>query len=185
MKYTKRLQGFLPLGIILIVIYLILTFTETGSESFCGFGVDSSGKIYVGRFHTIEVYENRELVHTIPSPTNRGWEMTVSQNDEIIIANGSDVYTLKLDGTIVCKEEDYQSETVYKIKKQRELFDAEGNIYRLNGFMGYKWISKNNKIVYMLPIIDVITRISLVLGCISFAIGLFVTKLKPGTGEQD
>ena len=121
MKYTKRLQGFLPLGIILIVIYLILTFTETGSESFCGFGVDSSGKIYVGRFHTIEVYENRELVHTIPSPTNRGWEMTVSQNDEIIIANGSDVYTLKLDGTIVCKEEDYQSETVYKIKKQREL----------------------------------------------------------------
>ena len=172
MKVLEKLQSLLPLGIILIAICLGLEFSNTGSVYFCGFGADSNGRVYVGRFHTIEIYDNGGKIGEIQSPLNKGWFFTVTRDNHILVTNGYYLYTLDLDGTVVEIGEDHNSNLLNRIRKTKSITDIHGNEYKLNSVLGFKWIIKNNKTIYHTPFLDVIAKSSAVVGCSSFLIGM-------------
>lgn len=177
MKHLEKMQGLLALGFALIILFFILQYSNIGSLDFCGFGVDSLGRIYVGRFHTIEVHNNGELVNTIPSPLNRGWGFTVTNADQILVTNGYYLYTLDLNGTVIQTGHDDNSKLMWELERTKSTNDIHGNIYKLRGFLGHKWITKNGEEVYSLPFGDVITKLSFFFGCASFAIGLVAVEI--------
>lgn len=186
MKLVKKLQGLFPLGVLFLIVFFIMAQTKTGSIDFCGFGVDSNNLLYVGRFHTIEVYDDGTQVNAIPSPLNRGWYFSVTHDDQILVTNGHYLYTLDLNGNILQIGEDYHSQLAYKIQRSKSTTDNLGNTYKLKSFLGYKWITLNGKIVYKVPFADVITKLSYVVSFASLLIGIIaITVCEKARKKED
>lgn len=168
----KKLQGFLPLGIICIFVFFLLISLGTASMEFRGFGIDADGKLYIGRLHQIEIYEDNTRVNTIIPPVERDWVMTVDPSGKIVISAAGFVLTLDVNGTVIDKQVDVNDKRYNEICVIQQLEDLDGNAYVLK----HKWIRptilKNGSVVYMVPLIDSCVRALFVCGSIFLIIGI-------------
>lgn len=84
MKKTGNWIAIAVLGIIFCVLFFSFIFRNAMATYDRGFGVDSSGKLYLGTVECIEVYENGKLIKKI-APVPRGYLLSVSENDTILV----------------------------------------------------------------------------------------------------
>lgn len=78
-----------------IAIIAVFLFSIMGSMQFGGFGVDSTGNLYVGRKTQILVYQNGECIRGLSIPVQKeGWNMGVSSDDCILLTASGKVFTL-------------------------------------------------------------------------------------------
>ena len=130
-----------------------------------GFGVDSAGKLYVGRCHKIEVYEYGKLINTIDSRSGRGWAMTVV-DDQIIVANSTGVHTWDLNGNALKHDPD-PGNMVAELSMMKETQGTDGNQYQMKSrVFGITKITKGTEIIYRIPFEDICVRTSWLLAAI-------------------
>ena len=147
-----------------VLIVLVFLFAWLGSMNFCGFGVDSEGKLYVGRKAVIEVYLEGEQVAILSTPFQKtGWNMGVSPDNHILATGSGIVFTMQLDGTVIGEEEDINSMIGNSLKKQRLIEGNDGKQYRLRHKWIWPTITQNGKVIYAAPIVDVLGRIAFML----------------------
>lgn len=168
MKFYKILQHCDRIGVVFIFLTLILNFF--GSFSFHGFGVDSSGKLYVGRMQQIEVYQSGEHIDTLTIPPQRGWTISVAEDDTIVVADGTYVHTLSLDGAVISQENDIQSKITNQQEGIRQIEGNDGNHYELIGKMFWPMVKKNGVIIYTAPFVDMLIKLTLAGAFVCFAI---------------
>lgn len=184
MKTRKNAVACVPIALLMIVSLLVMMATEHGSVRLEGFGVDSSERLYVGRFHSIEVYEDTELIKKIDAPTSRGWIMTVSEGDHIIVSTGEKIYTMDLEGNIIDEGPDVRNRIYFKIRDTRKIESADGSIYELKYPLGWTQITKDDITIYRIPLTDVWMKISIVFAPVLMCIGLLADKNRRETGNS-
>lgn len=164
-----------------LILILVFLFGYLGSMEFTGFGVDSTGKLYVGRKNQIEVYYEGKQIDLLQSPVGRGWNMGISSDDHILVTSGGDIYTLQLDGTVIRKDDDINSKINLTLYKQRHTTGNDGAQYRLRHEWIWPTIAKNGSVVYMAPIVDMLARMTFMLVFILVAPGVIYEVIREGT----
>lgn len=147
------LSAFVVISRILFGLCIVLVFFDLVPLTFNGFGVDSIGRLYVGRGHHIEVWENGELVNSIHKGTSRGHKFTVLENDTILLASGNSVMIMDLEGTTTLEkwEEDHEK-TYDELSNQRIFTAVTGEQYRIGRLYGRLTIVQNENVIYQEPL---------------------------------
>ena len=164
--------------------YVILQVTHQVTLSYSGFGLDSSGVLYIGTDSSIEKYLNGEQIGKILKPS-RGYAFAVQNDDTILLSTASIVYTMDLDGNILTQREDIGTETFNQLQKKNKLFLAnDGKTYRLKLIFGRTCVvSEEGEMIYQMPLLDYIA--SSVFFCSIFAnfivIPIIVYKWRKGS----
>lgn len=161
-KYGRKFITF-SISVRYLILILVFLFGYLGSMEFTGFGVDSMGKLYVGRKSQIEVYHEGKQIDLLQSPAGRGWNMGISSDDHILVTSGGDIYTLQLDGTVIRKDDDVNSKMNLALYRQRLITGNDGAQYRLRHEWIWPTITKNGSVVYMAPIVDMLARMTFML----------------------
>ena len=147
-----------------IAIIAVFLFSIMGSMQFGGFGVDSTGNLYVGRKTQILVYQNGECIRGLSVPVQKeGWNMGVSSDDCILLTASGKVFTLQLDGTVIREENDVNSKISRSLAKQRFVEGNDGHQYRLRHTWIWPTIEKDGSVIYRAPLWDMLLRMSFVL----------------------
>lgn len=159
-------------------ICTILVVTGLVQISFFGFGVDSSGKLYIGRDHRIEVYENGKIIHVIRKGTSRAYSFTIQEDDTILLASGSDVFVMDLNGTVFLdKRKDDTGEIGRKLDKVKyEFVSVDGNFYSVERPFGFFTIYQGDIALFRMPVFDYVVMILLRLSSICFIVSIFIIK---------
>ena len=161
-KYEPKLIKF-SVSVRYLLLTLMFLFAYLGSMEFTGFGVDSTGKLYIGRKSQIEVYHEGKQIDLLQSPEGRGWNMGISSDDHILVTSGGDIYILQLDGTVIQKENDLNGKVNLTLYKRRLITGNDGAQYRLRHEWLWPTITKNGNVVYMAPIVDMFARMTFML----------------------
>ena len=160
-------------------VFLLCTFlfvTGIVSFGFNGFGVDSSGKIYVGIGHKIEVFEDGKKILTIKKGTSRGYCFTIQKDDTILLAGGEDVFIFDLCGKHTIAQwkdpsiEDHLEENMYSF------VTSGGDVYSATSPMGRLTIYHDEKPIYKMPLQDYVGTILFFISIPFFVISVYLEK---------
>lgn len=169
---------------ILCCIPWLLTTLEVIDTGYHGFGVDSQGKVYLGKHSCIRIYQNEALLDTIQLPDYRYYWMTI-ENDHIVIAGDSNVEKYTLQWELVSKESVYSTDTYHTMRDNHASVAVNNTNYTIQR----RWfqqtiVDENGVIHYATPKQEVIGSI----GCSIFGISLWCLIImrfaKEGLFEQ-
>lgn len=178
MKRKHIAVALIPILFVLLCVALVLLITETASFRLNGYGVDSSGKLYVGRAHEIHVFEDGREISTIRIPRYRTWGFTVLADDRIALSDSTTIYIMDLSGEILETKEDSKSVEYRKWSNQKEFTGSDGQVYKLKRIWGRsRIIDSANREVYESPVLDSIATVSFFVSVIGgIAVILFVAS---------
>lgn len=165
MKNTGRLFVYLFSVFPILAICLVLIITGKVSISYSsGFGVDSSGILYLGTDTEIKKIYNGETVASISPQTSRGYMFTVQKDDTILLSTGSYVYVTDLSGNVINEKEDPYTRTFNELQSTKNKFIASDNReYVMRSRFGRKIIYSGDEVIYKMPLADYIVKIVFVL----------------------
>lgn len=164
-QIPKSLYVFIGINAPIIFFVLFLVLTNTVCINIKGFAIDNSGKLYIGKYGEIDVYDEDVLVKKILLMTSKGYAFTVEDN-ELIVTALSKKYILDLDGNIVRENDDVLTQEYNELyKKRKEFISEDGTLYKSSNFLGYYKVSKVSESsiesVYEMPVADYIVKIIL------------------------
>ena len=139
-----------------------------------GYGVNSSGQVYVGKHGEILVYLDRECVQEIKIPKYKAYYLTVEDNDTILIASTLEVNTYDLTGNLLDTIPDPGLDKYYELEGVLTIQHPSGDAYKVRNVFGFRTITKNSEtIVYQTPIGGVLLTVLAILSFITvIALGL-------------
>ena len=150
-----------------------------------GFGVDSSGHIYIGKAGKILVQVDREVVNEITIPKYRTYFFTVLNNDTILIADASDIDIYDLSGNLLDSYPDPGPEKYNQLQWTRTIHHPSGDIYRVRNFFGIRTITKNSEtVVYRTPIVDFLLCMLAMLSFVVILVSTFVINIQINAAFQ-
>lgn len=153
LDFRKILEGFIVISRAVFALCFFLVFLDLLSVTFNGFGVDSAGRLYVGRGQHIEVWENGEQVDNIRKGTSRGHAFTVLEDDTILIASGNNVWIMDLEGTTFLESwEEENKETYETLSDQRIFTTVTGERYIAGSAYGRLTILQGETVIYQEPL---------------------------------
>lgn len=183
----KKYGGFLGVFVVWVLCCFFVVFApimKIATSNSCGFGADSNGNVYIGRFHQIEVYRNKQCVNIINLPEFRSWFFTVSSDDTILVSNYENQYIYDLTGKLLMESPDNRGKIFHYLKDLRECTNAQSQTYTMTRFMG--WVSiadSQGEIVYTSPFLDILH--SFAFGTVFLLFLIFFPKLKTGKKTGD
>lgn len=158
----------------LMMVMLCLTGTGTASTTMYSFAVDQSGLVYVGHEKKISVYDQGVEIRSIVPQTSRGYEFTIDENDNIILAAAGTVYKMDLQGKILLKWKDYGNKMYDEIHhKFNRYTSANGTQYVVRYPFARTQIESEDKVVWKMPLSDYAVRWLKILIGIGFPIVVF------------
>lgn len=160
-------------------VFLLCTFllvTGIVSFDFNGFGVDSSGKIYVGIGHKIEVFEDGKKIHTIKKGTSRGYCFTIQKDDTILLAGGEDVFVFDLYGEHTIAQWKDPSIEDHLEENMHSFVTSDGDVYLAASPMGRLTIYHDEKPIYKMPLQDYVGTILFFISIPFFVISVYLEK---------
>lgn len=151
----------------LMLFSLISVASGKANITISGIAADFEGLVYVGYDKGINVYSNSDFLKQIDIPTSRGYDFTV-KNDKIILSDGETVYSLSLDGEILNKQPQADSEYIHS----ESSFKAEnGDVYKVKSALFRTRIVKNDDTtVYRISNLDFAVKLIFEFCLISVAI---------------
>ena len=152
--FRKVLSAIFVISPMIFRICIFLVFLDLLPIAYNGFGVDSAGRLYVGRGHHIEVWEDGQRVNTIRKGTSRGYVFTVQEDDTILLAMGHSVMVMDLEGTTILKDwEDERQETSDLLEENKFVFtDVTGAQYYAGNLRGRFSILRGKTVIYQEPL---------------------------------
>ena len=156
----------------IMVTCVILIATGKVTLSIHGFAVDSQERLYVGVSKHICVYENGKPVKELDSFASDNYSFKITEDDRIVLATLSTVYTMDLDGNVLSEVNDRNlaNSTQSEIKRNSKPYISPGgNAYRKKGLIGRTRIVKNDtQIVYKISVLSVIVKYVMILTFVGF-----------------
>ena len=148
------IQAVCAFGILLFFICIPLHIFGVVSVSFHGFGVDSSGRMYIGEDGKIVVFENGQAVDTIDKYTDRGYVFTITEEDTLLLSTASFVYEMDISGSdIIEKYADEGTKTYNALNRNKyEFITKDGQHYSAKNILGFLTIYKGETLVYHMPL---------------------------------
>lgn len=146
-----------------------------------GFGIDSSGRIYVGEQSKISVYENGDKINEIPTWLGHHY-ITVDSGDNLRIITSSGIHIWDLSGNEIQYIEDRLTDEFYYTNTHwRKQVTPSGDTYRVVDNIGWSRIVKNEtETVYRISVFSLVVKLLLVLTTISMFINgtVFIFRQK-------
>lgn len=159
----------------LLFIYVFIAFTSlmfsftlinnnTVTISYLGFGMDSTGILYVGKDSSIEKIKDGKVIETIDHPPARNYAFTIKNDDTILLSTASTVYTLDLSGNIISETEDEGTRTFNQLQRSRKVFtSSDGKKYVVRQPFGRTTVrSSEGETIYQMPLLDYIVELILI-----------------------
>lgn len=174
--WEKLIRKLLVVTSCIYVMCTALATTGLVWITFNGFGVDSSGRLYVGEGNRISVYENSQLLYKIQNNTGRGYVFTVQENDSILLASGSHICRMNLHGeNIFPPMQDEGSNTTKKLEKSKfDGFSRNGDVYSTKQFLGYISIYRGEEVIYRMPLLNYVVKIGIIVSTPCFFLSIFL-----------
>lgn len=147
-----------------ILFFLCILFEATGitDVAWHGFGVDSAGKVYVGHYDKVFVYENGKKTDSIDlwqygvngDDLRTPFRINVTENDELVVAVLDNKYTLDLRGELISSSKDPEKK-LYKALEKKVTAEVEGRRYEQKQFLGFYWITdENGDLIFTRNLVD-------------------------------
>ena len=152
----------LPIIVILLFSSVILQISNFASLDIKGFDVDSEGRVYIGRLHKVEIYENKQLVHAISVPKARFWSFYLFDDNNICFVSQSTICEIDNNGEILLTSNITTSKLCTELYKRREITGKNSVTYKLlspNGIT--RIVNSQGEVVYSSPFIDIYLRFAL------------------------
>ena len=132
-----------------IFFCLIMIFTKVATPYVSGFGVDSTGRVYVGENEGIGIYQERAKIGVIEIHAD-AYFVDVDENDQIRVVYTTRVDWMDLSGKVVKTMNDPYAKTYSQLNSANNKFvSANGDTYRKIAHYGWTRIVKNNaEVVY-------------------------------------
>ena len=148
MRKHRRLFIVVRTVFLTMICYLIFL-----SSNWHGFGVDSSGRLYLGNKEYISILENSQEIQKIPLPLYRTYYFTVQADDTIIVATESCVYIIDSCGNVLSSRYEEGDTTYSQLQHQKLVLGADGEQYLLQKYLGRKIIKdKSGTVIYKEPL---------------------------------
>ena len=143
------LSVFIEISRLIFGLCIVLVVFDLVPLTFNGFGVDSAGKLYVGRGHHIEVWEDGTQINNIRKGTSRGYTFTILEDDTILLASGNSVMIMDLDGKTALKRwEESHKETYNELSNKRVFSAVTGVQYHVDRIYGRLTIMQGETMIY-------------------------------------
>lgn len=161
MKIPKLLYIYVFIAFTALMFGFTLINSNNVTLSYLGFGMDSTGILYVGKDSSIEKVKDGKVIETIDPPPARNYAFTIKKDDTILLSTASTVYTLDLSGNIISEAEDEGTWTFNKLQITRKFFaSSDGEIYVVKHPFGRTTIrSSEGETIYQMPILDYIVKL--------------------------
>lgn len=161
MKTLKLLFLCLLIGSLTLLPSIILSNSGTVCFDYSGFGMDSSGILYVGETEKIETYCGGEKIGTYFYPNSRSYAFTVQADDTILLSTGTKVYQLDLSASTLAQWDDEGTRTFNQLRSTRKDFTApSGERYSVRWNFGRTSIySENGTCIYKMPLLDYLMKL--------------------------
>ena len=175
-KQMKYLAAFVLPHACIINVCLFMIFFNIATPFISGFGVDSSGRLYVGENKTINIYQNGKKEEWIELKSSN-YEFTVDLDDTIILAYPTTVHLMDTSGNVLESKEDPSAQTYSRIQNSgRTVVTANGDRYKKVGELGWTRIVKNgSEVVYRISIFSFVVKCLLQISAASMLInGMWV-----------
>lgn len=182
MKKIKRTFIAYALTVPPIIIFcLIMIISGIATPFIECFSVDSSDRIYVGTQGKISVFSDGELIDTLSPKTSSAYVFTITENDQIILATSTKIYTMDLQGNVLHEEAEYDAFNQLSYKK-RKFVSKNGDEYIITNQLARSSIVKNGtetvfKISPLSMIVKILLAVSIIM-LISFVTWVVTQKLK-------
>lgn len=144
-----------------------------------GFGVDSKGYVYIGKDGQIEVFEDGQMIRSIKLPPHRAYYFTVQADDTILFSNSDFYYVLDLNGDVLSKKPEFESQIFNHLKMQREVVTENQIRYFYQNIFGCEIVKNNDgKIVYQTSLKNYfpLLMLSLMIICLCFPVVILITQ---------
>jgi hypothetical protein len=191
MLITKRriFLAIIPIYMLLGLISLLLLFTGNAAMDINGFGVDSQGRMYIGRLHQIDIYVDGEKQDTIQIPKYRVWTFSVQEDDTILLSDAKVAYTMDLSGNIISEADDSSARTYAGLWPRTKITGNDGKLYRVFGLWRTQIVCvENNEVVYQIPFVDIFSRVVFTSGVpiliVSFVMNILKKKKEKKSAQQ-
>lgn len=153
-KKLDILYAILALSMLCCIVSAFLLLFGIVNISYTGFGVDSNGRVYVGRGHRIEVWDANQLLYTVQNHTSRGYVFSI-QDDTILLSTGSTVYSMDLHGKELSRSKDINARVSHQLEKDKFApVVVNDDQYTISYVLGFLQIYQNEEIIYCMPILD-------------------------------
>ena len=174
-------RSVLTSSILVLLICIPLWLCGYISLSFCGYGVDSAGRLYIGKDHEIEVIDNGEVVGTIQRFTDRGYAFAVLEDDTILISTSTTVYKLDVSGTVILEEwPDGNSRTFHELMQNKfNSITVSENEYSAARTCGSVVIERNGEVIYKSTWWENLARNMLLISMPLFFVSIWLIKWQP------
>ena len=155
-KAKSNLTAFLILSqSILMPAFLLCMILVLPNFDWHGFGVDSHGKVYIGKREEVHCYHNSELLYSIPIQPYKAYSMTIQSDNTLLITapEAFDIYDLQ--GNRLPSPEEYDSSLYNTNLYRTKVWTPDGAEYRCVNILGFRKIfNSNDEIVYQTPVTD-------------------------------
>ncbi len=170
-KYTTTVIRLLA-GLIWIPFWIVMS--GTVCIEWHGFGVDSTGAVYVGKTEEIAIYVEGQHVDAIDVPRFRSYRMTV-ENDTIVIATSQYVYLYDVEGTELSCTKDQGGSIHSGMKDNMTCYRAvDGTQYVATTALRHQIIRDDGAIVYEMHWWDCFVKVWFIISIISFATTIII-----------
>ena len=158
--------------IVSISCLFICDFSDIVSISCYGFGLDSSGVLYLGMNDQIVKYQGQEKISSIPI-LFRAYAFEIRLDDTILCSDAKDSYVMNLEGRILQVIEKTGSKEYNRILSEKKAFIAnDGQEYGMSTPFGRRVIkTRDGVIIWKTPIKDYLIHLigfislSILMGC--------------------
>ena len=159
----KQLIIYVSIIFPVMVACMIMMISGDVTVSYSGFGMDSSGVLYVGKDGVIEKYHNGSLIGEFSSRTSRGYAFAVQSDDTVLLSTSSTVYSLDLHGNEIEKQEDVLSKIFYQLDITKKSFkSADGKLYNvISPFGRTRIVCETGEEIFTMPLKDYIVKVIL------------------------
>ena len=143
-------------------ICLLLLITRIVDINWYGYGVDSSGRVYVGFSSYIGVFQENVLVGKVEIPTYRTYAFTTQDGELIILSNTQQVFTMDLSGRVLDASEDTQCNTYESLRLINNVTNGDKHYIRNDHLLRTRIIDEHGAIYYQMPLLDYVIKLILI-----------------------
>lgn len=178
MKVPQLLIIYLFCAFPILAACIILIACGIASPMYNGFGVDSSGVVYVGKEKKIEKYCDGEMIGEIDPQTSRAYAFTLQEDDTILLSTASYVYKMDLSGNVLDEWEDVGTKTYNELQWKRTFISRDNKKYTMKSWIGRTVICSEEGVIYKMPMLDYAVKIAFFLVLLSVAIVIPIIIVK-------
>lgn len=151
-KYRKLMRALAIPAALIFVAAIIAMATGAMALSYGGVAADETGRLYLGRGGSIEVYQAGEKADTLKPDVDKSYVFTV-RDGQLVLSTGKVAVTMDLQGNVIESKTDEGGALYKELKPLRRSFTAaDGTVYTLrHEMLAAQAVTDDGTVLYCEP----------------------------------